>query len=171
MNKIVTRPSPGDKNLMESGGLERRREIIQTALARSKAQRAAKEQRAPSTLDERIRRVNEVTGETLPAPKFKSLAENIIAIVVAERGGPVDPRLIRASAGANINSPPGRRLPDRGTVLPRACCARIRGVPDRRSLRSSTDIETPCCSQDTGHRRNEPCGWFAVRRRDRLLGR
>jgi HK97 family phage major capsid protein len=105
MNKIVTRPAPEDKNLMEFGGLERRREIIQTALARSKAQRAAKE-RAPSTIEERIRRINELTDATLPAPKFKSLAENIIAIVVAERGGPVDPRLIRAPAGANINSPP-----------------------------------------------------------------
>jgi len=37
--------------------------------------------------------------------RFGSLAENIIAIVTAERGGPVDPRLVRASTGANINSP------------------------------------------------------------------
>jgi HK97 family phage major capsid protein len=90
--------------LLDFDVLERRREIIQTALARSKAQRAAKEQR-PSTLDERIRRVNDLTGTTFPAPKFASLAENIIAIVTAERGGPVDPRLVRASAGANINDP------------------------------------------------------------------
>ena len=71
MNKIVKRPAPGDKKLMEYGGLERRREIIQTALARSKAQRAAKEQRSPSTLEERIRRVNELTDGTLPVPEIQ----------------------------------------------------------------------------------------------------
>jgi HK97 family phage major capsid protein len=55
-----------------------------------------------STFEERVRRVNEIA---LATPKFKSLAENIIAIVIAERGGPIDPRLMRAPAGANINDP------------------------------------------------------------------
>jgi HK97 family phage major capsid protein len=112
MNKIVRRPSPGSISL-EDASAEGVRLMQRSTLALMRGQQALKllhaktaeaEEAArarPSTLEERVRRVSELGGA--PAPKFKSLAENIFAIVVADSGGPVDPRLIRAPAGASAS--------------------------------------------------------------------
>lgn len=62
-----------------------------------------------------LRSIREVAAESrmasevraVAAPKFKSLAENVKAIVHAERGGVVDKRLIRAPTGASIGDPSG----------------------------------------------------------------
>jgi HK97 family phage major capsid protein len=110
MNKIIRRPSPGSISL-EDASAEGVRLMQRSTLALMRGQQALKllhaktaeaEEAArarPSTFEERLRLVSELGSA--PAPKFKSLAENIFAIVVAESGGPIDPRLTRAPAGAS----------------------------------------------------------------------
>jgi HK97 family phage major capsid protein len=110
MNRIFTRPSPGSVPLLDASN-EGIRHIQRTTLSLMRGQQALKLLQAktaeaeaaararPTTIEERVRRVSELA----PAPKFKSLAENILAIVVAESSGPVDPRLTRAPSGANAS--------------------------------------------------------------------
>lgn len=119
MNKIIRRPSPIS---LEDTSNEGVRHMHRATLALMRGQRALKlleaktdaaeeaaaRVRSPraNTVEERIRRANEIAGNAPSRPKFKSLTENVIAIVTASRGGPVDPRLERAPAGANATDGP-----------------------------------------------------------------
>jgi len=63
-------------------------------------------QRSIALLEQSARELRHAAPTAFGEPsRFGSLTENILAIVQAERGGPVDPRLVRAPSGANINDP------------------------------------------------------------------
>ncbi len=51
------------------------------------------------------RRMRAVKAGVTTKPKFRSLGEQVLAIGQAEQGGEVDPRLVRAPAGANVGNP------------------------------------------------------------------
>jgi HK97 family phage major capsid protein len=149
MNKIIRRPSPGSISLDDAAN-EGVRHMHRATLALMRGQRALKLLEAKAdeaeeaaarvkspranTVEERIRRANEIAGNAPPRPKFKSLTENIAAIFVAENGGPVDARLERAPAGASGSDGPsgGWLLEDyysqqitglayEGAILPAMC--------------------------------------------------
>ncbi|MEH2468973.1 HK97 family phage major capsid protein [Nitrobacteraceae bacterium AZCC 2161] len=79
---------------------------------------------------------------SVAAPKFKSLAENVTAIVQAERGGAADPRLVRAPAGASIGDPTGG-----GFLVEEAWSQELIGLAYEESLVAALCDRRPSASQ------------------------
>jgi HK97 family phage major capsid protein len=79
---------------------------------------------------------------SVAAPKFRSLAENVTAIVQAERGGVTDPRLVRAPAGASIGDPTGG-----GFLVEEAWSQELIGLAYEESLVAALCDRRPSASQ------------------------